>query len=182
MLRAFERVGEHLVMPMGDWLLVRIEAPTNMARYGLVLAEREFNWTERAKVLAVGNGRRIGDGSRFAIDDPKVGDIVVFSHRPSHDKGQLEASFGKGAFVIVLDQIDGVVVEYVCKTCEEIAENFSPHPRIEIDGHVSDCPHHHIAVHELESNLRCRNADCPCQLGLDCLSSDIVTKPFERAP
>ncbi|HEY1549160.1 MAG TPA: co-chaperone GroES family protein [Kofleriaceae bacterium] len=132
------------IAPLGDQVLVRVREPKLLTQNGIHLSPvyRTFEWTEYATVLAIGNGKRGKDGVRVPITKVKVGDVVVYSHRPSHEKWQLEALFGPRAFLIGVDEIDGVMKEYPCETCEAIASNFSPKLDIEADGHVCDCPHH----------------------------------------
>ena len=143
---------------LGDWVLVRIDRVKTITETGILLAERDFEWTEFGTVLAMGNGlRHPKTGERVALDELQVGHRVIFAHRPSNEKAATEQMYGKGAVLMRIGQIDGIVepeneiihrakgaVAYMdgidppC-TCEAIAHSFDP--SVLVDGeHHEDCP------------------------------------------
>ncbi len=133
---------------------------------------REFEWTENATVLAVGNGKRGEDGVRVPITSVKVGDRIAFSYKPAHEKKQLEALFGKGVRLIELGDIDALIGTSDAKNVRVSFDG------VEMQGHIDGT---FIEVQrELEPNGKCLNGDCPCHVGLDCLTHDAATTPFEK--
>lgn len=132
---------------LDDWILVRVEPPADKTDSGLHLARMaDFAWTEYGEVLAIGNGvRDPKTGIRKPVDGVAVGDRIVFSHRPSNDKMGTEALWGKGAQLMRLAQIDGVVDLAAECTCEAIAANMDP--SVLLDGqHHPDCPSYACGV------------------------------------
>src|SRR5580693_10685083 len=99
------------IAPLGDQVLIRVDPPRTLSSSGLYVDRglREFEWTEYATVLAVGNGKRGEDGVRMPITSVKVGDRIAFSYKPAHEKKQLEALFGKGVRLIELGDIDALI-------------------------------------------------------------------------
>src|SRR5687767_4321900 len=67
------------VVPLGDNVVVRrIDAPTSTIA-GIVLPETLKESAQQGRVLSVGDGRRLPDGSRRA-NQVREGDRVLFSH------------------------------------------------------------------------------------------------------
>lgn len=180
----FQKVSDDAprIAPLGNKVLVRLEPPRVFSDAGLYRAPREFEWTEHALVLAVGNGKRGPDGVRVPIDRVKVGDVVVFSHRPAHEKGALEALFGKRAFLIDVDELDAVVDGITKYDPKNVHITFGGVPFTGImDGSFIEVERENEAlkIHELEPNGKCLNGECPCHVGLDCLH-EAQTTEFER--
>lgn len=66
------------VKPLGDRLVVERFQPEEKTAGGIVLPDTARNKPQRGKVLAVGDGRLLKDGSRRGLQ-VKVGDTVLFT-------------------------------------------------------------------------------------------------------
>lgn len=66
------------VKPLGDRLVVRRETAEEKTAGGIILPDTAKNKPQRGKVLAVGPGRLLDDGSRRGLQ-VKVGDTVLFT-------------------------------------------------------------------------------------------------------
>jgi chaperonin GroES len=67
------------VVPLGDNVVVRrIDAP-HATLAGIVLPEALKDSAQQGRVLSVGDGRRLADGSRLP-NQVREGDRVLFSH------------------------------------------------------------------------------------------------------
>src|SRR4051794_26771430 len=66
------------VKPLGDRIVVRREDAEEKTAGGIVLPDSAKNKPQRGKVLAVGAGKLLKDGSRQGLQ-VKIGDNVVFT-------------------------------------------------------------------------------------------------------
>ena len=66
------------VRPLGDRIVVRREEAEEKTAGGIVLPDAAKNKPQRGKVLAVGAGKQLKDGSRKELQ-VKVGDNVIFT-------------------------------------------------------------------------------------------------------
>ena len=73
--RAFGHIG---VLPMGDRVLIKPEAPEEMTSFGLIIPDSAKEKPEHGTVVAVGPGRR-GDDNELVPMGVMVGDKVMFS-------------------------------------------------------------------------------------------------------
>ena len=64
--------------PLGDRIIVRREASEEKTAGGIVLPDTAKNKPQRGKVLAVGPGKLLKDGSRRSLQ-VKEGDTVLFT-------------------------------------------------------------------------------------------------------
>ena len=67
------------VKPLGDRLVVQRFQPEEKSTGGILLPDAARNKPQQGKVLAVGNGRMLKDGSRRDLQ-VKVGDTVLFTN------------------------------------------------------------------------------------------------------
>jgi chaperonin GroES len=65
------------VRPLHDRLLVRRIEEKEMARGGIIIPDTAKEKPMEGKVLAVGNGRVLENGTKLALD-VKVGDTILF--------------------------------------------------------------------------------------------------------
>jgi chaperonin GroES len=90
--------------PLGDKILVkRVEAETK-TKSGIVLPDSAKEKPKRGKVLAVGEGRRLDNGERAAIE-VKKGDEVLFT---SYAGTELKID-GEEVLVMSVDDVLAVV-------------------------------------------------------------------------
>ncbi len=75
---AQSRFGTLGVLPMGDRVLIRPEAPEEMTSFGLIIPDSAKEKPEHGTVVAVGPGRR-GDDNDLVPMGVQVGDKVMFS-------------------------------------------------------------------------------------------------------
>ena len=73
--RLFGNIG---VLPMGDRVLIKPEAPEEMTSFGLIIPDSAKEKPEHGTVVAVGPGRR-GDDNDLVPMGVMVGDKVMFS-------------------------------------------------------------------------------------------------------
>ena len=73
--RSFGNIG---VLPMGDRVLIKPEAPEEMTSFGLIIPDSAKEKPEHGTVVAVGPGRR-GDDNDLVPMGVMVGDKVMFS-------------------------------------------------------------------------------------------------------
>ncbi len=73
--RSFGNIG---VLPMGDRVLIKPEAPEEMTSFGLIIPDSAKEKPEHGTVVAVGPGRR-GDDNDLVPMGVQVGDKVMFS-------------------------------------------------------------------------------------------------------
>lgn len=73
--RSFGDIG---VLPMGDRVLIKPEAPEEMTSFGLIIPDSAKEKPEHGTVVAVGPGRR-GDDNELVPMGVQVGDKVMFS-------------------------------------------------------------------------------------------------------
>ena len=66
------------VIPLGDHVVVRRIDPPTTTRHGIKLPAALKESTEQGRVLSVGDGRRLADGS-LAANQVREGDRVLFS-------------------------------------------------------------------------------------------------------
>lgn len=66
------------VKPLGDRVVVKRQDAEEKTAGGIVLPDSAKNKPQQGKVLAVGNGRLLKDGSRRGLQ-VKVGDTVLFT-------------------------------------------------------------------------------------------------------
>lgn len=66
------------VRPLGDRLVVRRAAAEEKTSGGILLPDSAKNKPQKGKVLAVGNGRMMKDGTRRGLQ-VKEGDTVLFT-------------------------------------------------------------------------------------------------------
>jgi chaperonin GroES len=66
------------VKPLGDRIVVRRSASKEKTSGGILLPDSAKNKPQRGKVLAVGNGKMLKDGTRRPLQ-VKVGDTVLFT-------------------------------------------------------------------------------------------------------
>lgn len=72
------RFGTLGVLPMGDRVLIKPEAPEEMTSFGLIIPDSAKEKPEHGTVVAVGPGRR-GDDNDLVPMGVEVGDKVMFS-------------------------------------------------------------------------------------------------------
>ncbi len=72
------RFGELGVLPMGDRVLIKPQAPEEMTSFGLIIPDSAKEKPEHGTVVAVGPGRR-GDDNELVPMGVQVGDKVMFS-------------------------------------------------------------------------------------------------------
>jgi len=66
------------LVPLGDNIIVeQVEAESTTAS-GIILTESAKEKPQKAKIIAVGPGKRDDDGKHVAMD-VKVGDVVIYS-------------------------------------------------------------------------------------------------------
>jgi chaperonin GroES len=70
--------GDFKLQPLGDRLVVEREQSEGKTAGGIVLPESAKDKPARGKVISLGDGRMLDDGSRAPIQ-VKVGDRVLFS-------------------------------------------------------------------------------------------------------
>jgi chaperonin GroES len=66
------------VRPLGDRIVVRRSASQEKTAGGILLPDSAKNKPQRGKVLAVGNGKMLKDGTRRPLQ-VKAGDTVLFT-------------------------------------------------------------------------------------------------------
>ena len=66
------------VRPLGDRIVVRRSASHEKTAGGILLPDSAKNKPQRGKVLAVGNGKMLKDGTRRPLQ-VKTGDTVLFT-------------------------------------------------------------------------------------------------------
>jgi len=66
------------VIPLGDHVVVRRIDPPNTTRHGIVLPAALKESAQQGRVLSVGDGRRLADGSLVA-NQVREGDRILFS-------------------------------------------------------------------------------------------------------
>lgn len=66
------------VKPLGDRIIVRREASSEMSRGGVILPDNAKQKPQRGTVLAVGPGKMLKDGTRRPLQ-VKEGDNVLFT-------------------------------------------------------------------------------------------------------
>lgn len=71
-------VGKIKLQPLGDRVVVEREVGESKTAGGIVLPDSAKEKPTRGKVIALGNGRLLDDGSRTAFQ-VKVGDRILFT-------------------------------------------------------------------------------------------------------
>lgn len=66
------------IKPLGDRIVVRRQESTEKTSGGILLPDSAKNKPHKGKVLAVGPGRLMKDGTRKAVQ-VKEGDLVIFT-------------------------------------------------------------------------------------------------------
>jgi chaperonin GroES len=66
------------VRPLGDRIVVRRSASQEKTAGGILLPDSAKNKPQKGKVLAVGNGKMLKDGTRRSLQ-VKTGDTVLFT-------------------------------------------------------------------------------------------------------
>jgi chaperonin GroES len=64
--------------PLGDKVVVEVVEEPQTTASGIVLPDSAKEKSQRGKVVAVGSGKLLDDGTRVALE-VKVGDTVVFA-------------------------------------------------------------------------------------------------------
>lgn len=67
------------IRPLGDRIVVQRSAPEEKTSGGIILPDSAKNKPQRGKVLAVGPGRLLKDGTRQPLQ-VKVGDNILFTN------------------------------------------------------------------------------------------------------
>ncbi len=63
--------------PLGEYIIIKRIDPEETTEGGIVLPEAARNGTDQGRVLSVGEGRRLADGTRVALQ-VNEGDRIVF--------------------------------------------------------------------------------------------------------
>lgn len=92
------------VIPLGDNVVIRRVAPSSTTTGGIVLPDFVQETTGQGRVLSVGDGHRLPDGSRFP-HQVREGDRVLF---PSH-AGIEVAVNGEELLIMSEDEILAIV-------------------------------------------------------------------------
>ncbi len=66
------------IRPLSDRLIVERQTVENKSEGGIVLTSSSVKKSNRGKVIAVGNGRKLDNGERVSLD-VKVGDTILFN-------------------------------------------------------------------------------------------------------
>ncbi len=67
------------IKPLGDRVLIEPLEEEEVVKGGIVIPDSAKEKPQEAKIIAVGPGKRDDDGNLIAIQDVKVGDIVLTS-------------------------------------------------------------------------------------------------------
>jgi len=78
MATATKKKSKVKLQPLGDRVVIKREDSEEKTAGGILLPDSAKNKPARGKVISVGNGRLLDDGSRGAFQ-VKVGDRVIFS-------------------------------------------------------------------------------------------------------
>jgi len=78
MATATKKKSKVQLQPLGDRVVIKREDSEEQTAGGILLPDSAQNKPARGKVISVGNGRLLEDGSRGAFQ-VKVGDRVIFS-------------------------------------------------------------------------------------------------------
>ncbi|MBM3997525.1 MAG: co-chaperone GroES [Planctomycetes bacterium] len=92
------------VKPLGDRIVVRREEAQEKTSGGILLPDTAKDKPQRGKVLAVGAGRLLKDGSRKGVQ-VKVGDHVIFTAWAGD-----EYKDGKGGNILLMREEDILAV------------------------------------------------------------------------
>ncbi|MBI1831730.1 MAG: co-chaperone GroES [Planctomycetes bacterium] len=92
------------VKPLGDRIVVRREEAQDKTAGGILLPDTAKDKPQRGKVLAVGAGRQLKDGSRQGVQ-VKVGDHVIFTAWAGD-----EYKDGKGGNILIMREDDILAV------------------------------------------------------------------------
>ena|ERR1043165_6594809 len=92
------------VKPLGDRIVVRRHEAETKTAGGIVLPDSAKDKPQRGKVLAVGAGRQLKDGSRKGVQ-VKVGDHVVFTAWAGD-----EYKDGQGGNILIMREEDILAV------------------------------------------------------------------------
>jgi chaperonin GroES len=66
------------VRPLGDKVLVKRLEAESMTKGGIVLPDSAKEKPKRGKIVSIGEGKLLDDGSRSTLQ-VKVGDVVIFT-------------------------------------------------------------------------------------------------------
>lgn len=92
------------VRPLGDRVVVRREEASEKTAGGILLPDTAKDKPQRGKVLAIGAGRLLKDGSRKGVQ-VKVGDTVIFTAWAGD-----EYKDGKGGNILLMREEDILAV------------------------------------------------------------------------
>jgi chaperonin GroES len=92
------------VKPLGDRIVVRRQEASEKTAGGILLPDAAKDKPQRGKVLAVGNGKQLKDGTRKALQ-VKVGDNVLFTAWAGD-----EYKDGQGGNILIMREEDILAV------------------------------------------------------------------------
>jgi co-chaperonin GroES (HSP10) len=104
--------------PAADWIVVQADPLPEVVGGGKIIMPgrqgvsvwRKFDWTAYGTVLAVGPGARdAATGQRIPIDEPKVGDRVIWEYRPSNDKEAINRLCGERTILLRAGEISAII-------------------------------------------------------------------------
>jgi chaperonin GroES len=93
------------IKPLGDRIVVRRAAAEEKTAGGILLPDSAKNKPQKGKVLAVGNGRMLKDGSRRGLQ-VKEGDTVLFTAWAGDEFKQQ----GSGDMILLMREEDVLAV------------------------------------------------------------------------
>jgi chaperonin GroES len=92
------------IKPLGDRLVIQRFEPEEKSAGGILLPDSARQKPQKGKVLAVGPGKQLKDGSRKPLQ-VKVGDVVLFTNWAGD-----EFKRGQGENVLLLHEEDVLAV------------------------------------------------------------------------
>jgi co-chaperonin GroES (HSP10) len=103
--------------PAADWIVVQADPLPDVVGDSKIIMPgrrgvsiwRKFDWTAYGTVLAVGPGPRDATGERIPIDEPKVGDRVIWEYRPSNDKEAINRLCGERTILLRASEISAII-------------------------------------------------------------------------
>lgn len=67
-----------MVKPLGDRIIIEVAEVELKTKSGIIVPETSKEKPQKGKVVAVGNGKMLDNGTRVA-PEVKVGDLVIFN-------------------------------------------------------------------------------------------------------